>query len=155
MTDYIYDMSTVVLCTSQEKRFSAFWCGNSRSSASRQCMSRIATNCDFSSVTSHCTNNVQRAAPCCLQTPTRDLFSHAEKSRLISKLKQPVSCHWKPDQVFLYYSSLDYISNKYHKMLSAIKSLTWVMKVTQTSWSKVQDTRIASLLLNFYSSVDN
>ena len=43
-----------------------------------------------------------------------------------------------------------------NRMLSAIKSLTWVMKVTQTSWNKVQDTRIASLLLlNFYSSVDN
>lgn len=50
---------------------------------------------------------------------TSSLFSHAEKSRLTSKLKQLVSCHWKFDQVFLHCSSSDYISNKYHKQQNA------------------------------------
>lgn len=50
---------------------------------------------------------------------TSSLFSHAEKSTPTSKLKQLVSCHWKFDQVFLHWSSSDYISNKYHKKQNA------------------------------------
>lgn len=58
----------------RKKCFTAFWCGHLHGSASKHRAFHLATNHILLSMASHCHNNVQKATPCCLQTPPRDYF---------------------------------------------------------------------------------
>lgn len=130
-SDNMYDIYVIscLMCVSQKKCFAAFWCGNLHSPAWKCSASHTATNHGLTSVTSHCPRHSLESYTLLIvniqQGITSSLFSCAEKSRLTSKLKQSVSCHWKFDQVFLHFSSSDYIANKYQKQKTvlAAKSL--------------------------------